>query len=339
SLGTAGLHIDVVRAPEQVAEVVELLQSHQTLSLGCVDGRNIWLADLDALNKVVASVTSKIGAERLQLAPSCSLLHVPYDTADEDKLDPRVLSWLSFAQQKVEELVQLAKGPELAAAAFAENRRRHEDRRAAESSTNKSVREQLTKLSEGDFRRRSPYKQRVLVQRQELGLPLLPTTTIGSFPQTQEVRKQRAAHKKGAITDAEYNDFLKQKTEECIREQEQIGLDVLVHGEFERNDMVEYRGSLKRNARPGRNGSFALRHCQDACFEYFGQPSFTRYVQSGSPDCLLLAVFHGRIEGLGRKRPRSRSNFIAHSVPSSSSHRCARPLGHVYAGCRAFERR
>jgi 5-methyltetrahydropteroyltriglutamate--homocysteine S-methyltransferase len=242
SLGTAGLHVDVVRAPEQVADVVERLQSHQTLSLGCVDGRNIWLADLDALHKVVDSVTAKIREERLQLAPSCSLLHVPYDTADEDKLDPRVLSWLSFAQQKVEELVQLAKGPEVAAVAFAENRRCHEDRRAAESSTNKSVREQLSRLGEGDFRRRSSYKQRVSVQQQELGLPLLPTTTIGSFPQTQEVRKQRAAHKKGAITDVEYNDFLKQKTEECIREQEQIGLDVLVHGEFERNDMVEYFG-------------------------------------------------------------------------------------------------
>ncbi|GGG73926.1 5-methyltetrahydropteroyltriglutamate--homocysteine S-methyltransferase [Edaphobacter dinghuensis] len=242
SLGTAGLHIDAVRAPKQVAEVVKQLQPTQTLSLGCVDGRNIWLADLNALQSVVTSVTAKIGAERLQLAPSCSLLHVPYDTADEDKLDPRVLSWLSFAKQKVEELVQLAQGPEVAATAFADNRRRHEDRLAADSSTNKDVREQLATLSEGAFRRKSPYQQRVTVQREELGLPLLPTTTIGSFPQTQEVRKQRAAHKKGTISDAEYNDFLKQKTEECIREQEQIGLDVLVHGEFERNDMVEYFG-------------------------------------------------------------------------------------------------
>jgi 5-methyltetrahydropteroyltriglutamate--homocysteine methyltransferase len=242
SLGTAGLHIDAVRAPGQVAAVVERLLPQQILSLGCVDGRNIWLADLEASHKVIASVVAKIGAERLQLAPSCSLLHVPYDTADEGKLDPRVRSWLSFAQQKVEELVQLAKGPEAAAAAFAENRRRHEDRIAAESSTNKAVRERLTKLSESDFRRKSPYTERVTVQRQELGLPLLPTTTIGSFPQTQEIRKQRAAHKKGTISDTEYNDFLKQKTEECIREQEQIGLDVLVHGEFERNDMVEYFG-------------------------------------------------------------------------------------------------
>ncbi len=242
SLGTAGLHIDAVRAPGQVAQVVERLQPQQTLSLGCIDGRNIWIADLDALHKMVASVVAKIGAERLQLAPSCSLLHVPYDAADENKLDPRVRSWLSFAQQKIEELVLLAKGPEVAADAFADNRRHHEDRVAAESSTNKVVRERLTQLTEGDFHRKSPYKQRATVQRQELGLPLLPTTTIGSFPQTQEIRKQRAARKNGAISEAEYNDFLKQKTEECIRQQEQIGLDVLVHGEFERNDMVEYFG-------------------------------------------------------------------------------------------------
>ncbi len=242
SLGTAGLHIDAVRAPGQVAAVVGKLQPRQMLSLGCIDGRNIWIADLDALQKMIAPVIAKIGAERVQLAPSCSLLHVPYDTADEDKLDLRVRSWLSFAQQKVEELVQLAKGPEAAAEVFAENRRRHQDRLAAESSTDKAVRRRLTTLGDADFRRTSAYRKRVGVQREELGLPLLPTTTIGSFPQTQDIRKQRAAHKKGTISAAVYNDFLKQKTEECIRRQEEIGLDVLVHGEFERNDMVEYFG-------------------------------------------------------------------------------------------------
>ncbi|MEO8735880.1 MAG: 5-methyltetrahydropteroyltriglutamate--homocysteine S-methyltransferase [Edaphobacter sp.] len=248
SLGTSGLHIDAVRAPGQVAAVVDKLQPHQTLSLGCIDGRNIWTPDLDALHKMVAPILAKIGGDRLQLAPSCSLLHVPYDTADEDKLDKldkldkRILSWLSFAQQKVEELVLLAKGPEAAAEAFAANRLHHEDRIAAETSTNKAVRERLSTLADGDFRRKSPYSERVTVQRQELGLPLLPTTTIGSFPQTQDIRKQRAARKSGAISEVEYNDFLKQKTEECIRQQEQIGLDVLVHGEFERNDMVEYFG-------------------------------------------------------------------------------------------------
>jgi 5-methyltetrahydropteroyltriglutamate--homocysteine methyltransferase len=242
SLETAGLHIDAVRAPGQISSVVDRLRPRQTLSLGCVDGRNIWIADLDALHAVVRSVVAKIGADRLQLAPSCSLLHVPYDIADEKKLDPRVRGWFSFAQQKIDELVLLAKGPEEAAADFAANRHQHCDRIAAESSTNKTVRERLALISEGDLQRNAPYGERTVVQRQELGLPLFPTTTIGSFPQTQEIRKQRAALKSGAISEAIYNEFLKQKTEECVRQQEQVGLDVLVHGEFERNDMVEYFG-------------------------------------------------------------------------------------------------
>jgi 5-methyltetrahydropteroyltriglutamate--homocysteine methyltransferase len=242
SLGTAGLHIDAVRAPEQVISVAERLKSQQTLSLGCIDGRNIWIADLDGVHQMIAPAIAKLGADRLQLAPSCSLLHVPYDTGDEDKLDKRVLGWLSFAQQKIEELVQLAKGPEEAAGAFATNRSMHEDRRAAESSANRGVRDRLTKLTDKDFHRKTSYGVRAAIQQQELGLPLLPTTTIGSFPQTQEIRKQRAAHKSGLISEEEYEVFLKQKTEECIRLQEKIGLDVLVHGEFERNDMVEYFG-------------------------------------------------------------------------------------------------
>lgn len=242
SLGTAGLHIDTVRAPQHLINVVARLQPQQTLSIGCIDGRNIWSADLDGLYQMIAPVLAKLGSDRVQLAPSCSLLHVPHDTADEDKLDKRVLGWLSFAQQKVKELVQLARGPEAAAGTFASNRRLHEDRRAAESSTNRVVRDRLTKLTDKEFRRKTSYGDRVAVQRQELGLPLLPTTTIGSFPQTQEIRKERAAHKSGFISKEEYEVFLKQKTEECIRQQEEIGLDVLVHGEFERNDMVEYFG-------------------------------------------------------------------------------------------------
>ncbi|HZY63888.1 MAG TPA: 5-methyltetrahydropteroyltriglutamate--homocysteine S-methyltransferase [Edaphobacter sp.] len=242
SLGTAGLHIDAVRAPDQISEVVEKVKPQQTLSLGCIDGRNIWIADLSAVHALISAVRAKLGTGRVQIAPSCSLLHGPYDTADERNLDAHLLSWLSFARQKLDELVVLAKGPEEARNAFEENRSRNNARLAAESSTNKAVRKRLANLKENDFRRRSGYAKRTLIQREELHLPLLPTTTIGSFPQTQEIRKHRAAHKKGTLTDAEYKDFLKLKTEECIRQQEQIGLDVLVHGEFERNDMVEYFG-------------------------------------------------------------------------------------------------
>ncbi len=241
-LGTAGIHIDAVRAPEQVFDVVNRLSERQVLSLGCVNGRNIWLADLDAASALVARVVERIGSGRVQVAPSCSLLHVPHDTAFETKLDARVCSWLSFARQKLDELAVLAKGPEVAVAEFAENRRRREDRAAAESSTNAAVRAALAAVGEESLRRSSVYTERAVVQRAELKLPLLPTTTIGSFPQTQEVRRQRAALKSGATTADEYDAFLRTETEACIRQQEAIGLDVLVHGEFERNDMVEYFG-------------------------------------------------------------------------------------------------
>jgi 5-methyltetrahydropteroyltriglutamate--homocysteine methyltransferase len=153
-----------------------------------------------------------------------------------------VCGWLSFAQQKIEELAVLAKGEEKAAEAFAENRRRHNDRVAAESTKNAKVRAALAAVGDGDLRRAAVYSKRAEVQREELKLPLLPTTTIGSFPQTQAVRKERASLKNGHITAAEYDSFLRTEIEACVRQQEAIGLDVLVHGEFERNDMVEYFG-------------------------------------------------------------------------------------------------
>ncbi len=242
SLCTAGLHLDLVRAPEQLAEVMTRLGGAQVLSLGLVEGRNIWLNDLGASYKTVAEVVGKLGADRVQVATSCSLLHAPYTTEDEHELDPRIKSWLSFSQQKLEEVAALAKGPEAAKDVFAENAKRHEDRLKAESSTNAAVRTAIAALNEESFQRQAEYTERAKVQRDELGLPLLPTTTIGSFPQTAEVRSKRAAHKKGHLSDAEYNDYLAQEITACVRRQEAIGLDVLVHGEFERNDMVEYFG-------------------------------------------------------------------------------------------------
>ena len=242
SLGTAGLHVDLVRAPEQLAGVLAKLGENQVLSLGLIEGRNIWLADLEALAKIVTETTGKLGAERIQIATSCSLLHTPYTTEDEQRLDPRIKSWLSFSEQKLHELAALAKGSQNAAESFAENRKRHQDRLEAESSTNPVVRKAIAALKEESFRRQADYTERAKVQRDELGLPLLPTTTIGSFPQTAEVRSKRAAHKKGHLSDAEYHDYLAREITDCVRKQEAIGLDVLVHGEFERNDMVEYFG-------------------------------------------------------------------------------------------------
>ena len=242
SLGTAGLHIDAVRAPQQIDTVAAALGPNQVLSLGCVDGRNIWRSNLAELRSVIDKLQETLTPGQLQLATSCSLLHSPYDTVDERTLDPRIKSWLAFSQQKLEELTALSLGSEAAAVAFAENELRVADRAVAESSTDPAVRAAVASLEQEHFKRKSTYIDRAKVQRSKLKLPLLPTTTIGSFPQTVEVRQRRAARRKGLLDNAAYEQFLQQQTEDCIRRQEAIGLDVLVHGEFERNDMVEYFG-------------------------------------------------------------------------------------------------
>jgi 5-methyltetrahydropteroyltriglutamate--homocysteine methyltransferase len=234
---TAGLHIDAVRAPGQLPEVIGALQPDQVLSLGCVDGRNIWLTDFKAATGMLQQAVHRLGPERVVVAPSCSLLHVPHTLRGETQLPARMRGWLRFAEEKLAEVSALASGDPTAAAA---NAAAIQDRAAAESSTNATVRAQLHALNPNDFARGSAYPERARVQRERLGLPLFPTTTIGSFPQTAEVRKHRAAHKHGHETVEQYEAFLREATAECIRQQEAIGLDVLVHGEFERNDMVEY---------------------------------------------------------------------------------------------------
>jgi 5-methyltetrahydropteroyltriglutamate--homocysteine methyltransferase len=233
----SGLHIDLVRALEQLDDVLATTNSSRILSLGVVDGRNIWLTDFAKANQMVSKAVERLGADRVLVAPSCSLLHVPHDLGGETKLPARVKSWLRFAEEKLAEIVALATSDQEAARI---NREALVDREAAESSTNLQVRKQLAELTDADFARKAPYSERTVMQRAELGLPLFPTTTIGSFPQTAEIRKHHAAHKHGHETTEAYEAFLRQATENCIRQQEKIGLDVLVHGEFERNDMVEY---------------------------------------------------------------------------------------------------
>ena len=236
-LGTAGIHIDLVRAPGQLKPVLAALKPNQILSVGCVEGRNIWLTDFSVASSLLNDAVSQLGPERVLVAPSCSLLHVPHDLHNENKLSPRIKSWLRFAEEKLAEIVALAEGDRLAHEA---NASALADRAAAETTTNPQVRARLASLEEKDFRRISGYPERAVVQRRKLGLPLLPTTTIGSFPQTQEVRKHRASWKSGQETAEQYEAFLQEAIANCIHEQERIGLDVLVHGEFERNDMVEY---------------------------------------------------------------------------------------------------
>lgn len=236
-LGTAGIHVDVVRAPDQLEAVLAVLRPEQILSIGCVEGRNVWMTDFAAASGFLRDAVNRLGADRVLVAPSCSLLHVPHGLHSEIKLSPHIRSWLRFSEEKLAEIVALGHGDQIA---YEANASAIADRATAETTTNPQVRAALSALGERDFKRSSRYPERVGVQRKRLGLPLFPTTTIGSFPQTPEVRKHRASLKNGRETAEQYDAFLREAIAKCIREQERIGLDVLVHGEFERNDMVEY---------------------------------------------------------------------------------------------------
>lgn len=236
-LGTAGIHVDLVRGPNQLADVLPALKADQLLSAGCVEGRNIWITDFSIASAQLRQAVDKLGASGVLVAPSCSLLHVPHDLGAETVLDGHIKSWLRFAAERLAEIAALGRGDR---EAFKATTAALADRAAAESTTNPQVRAALAVLSDKDFKRTSPYADRSTAQRKRFGLPLFPTTTIGSFPQTAEVRKHRAARKSGHETADEYEAFLRTVIADCVLEQERIGLDVLVHGEFERNDMVEY---------------------------------------------------------------------------------------------------
>jgi len=257
SLPVAGLHVDLVRAPEQLAEVGAALGAGQVLSAGIVNGRNIWRTDLDAALQALAPVYEQLG-ERLWLAPSCSLLHVPVDLAGETELDAELRSWLSFAAQKLEELSLLARalsGETDAGVqdALAAQRAALRARRASARIHNPAVARRMAGI-EGLSRERAPFTQRIARQQDGLKLPAYPTTTIGSFPQTAEIRALRRDWKSGALGDAAYEKAIRKEIEEVIRFQEKVGLDVLVHGEPERNDMVEYFGELLAGFAFTRNG-------------------------------------------------------------------------------------
>jgi 5-methyltetrahydropteroyltriglutamate--homocysteine methyltransferase len=241
-----GLHIDLVRAPGQLENVLEQLPAGKILSLGLINGRNVWRADLDAAYAQLQKALAALPAERIQIAPSCSLMFSPHDLDLESELDPELISWLAFARQKLNELALLkraaAEGIQAAALPFAESRAAILSRSVSARTHNAQVRERLDAVDRTMLQRSSPYPARKAIQAEHLSLPPLPTTSSGSFPQTKEVRAQRAAKNSGAISQAEYDQFLKAEIARTIQVQEQIGLDVLVHGEFERTDMVEYFG-------------------------------------------------------------------------------------------------
>jgi len=246
NLPVAGIHLDLLRGANQLNSVLKKAPADLVLSLGVVDGRNIWRSDLSkVLGELEAAVEQRAGG-RFQIAPSCSLLHVPVDLERETKLDPNLKSWLSFSLQKMSELSTLGK-------ALASDRNAIKDELAASDAAaaarkaspkvhNKAVAERAAAITADMANRRSAFAKRAQIQRARFNLPVFPTTTIGSFPQTSDVRKARAAFTKGTISQADYHTFLREETKRTVEWQESIDLDVLVHGEFERNDMVQYFG-------------------------------------------------------------------------------------------------
>ncbi len=244
------LHLDLVRAPEQLAAILPQVPAWLSLSLGVVDGRNVWKNDYRASLALIEAAVALLGPERVLLAPSCSLLHAPCDLdleTNDATLPAEIRNWLAFARQKLHEvrdLHQLATAAPGSAARLARNQAALASRRQSARIHRPHIKERTAAVTEADARRQSPFAEREARQRARLRLPLFPTTTIGSFPQTEAIRQLRARWKKRELSDAEYEAALQSATAEVVRWQEEIGLDVLVHGEFERNDMVEYFGEL-----------------------------------------------------------------------------------------------
>jgi 5-methyltetrahydropteroyltriglutamate--homocysteine methyltransferase len=244
-LPVAGLHVDGVRAPEELRSVADWLPPHKVLSVGIVDGRNIWRADLDACLARLRPVIDR-RAGNLWLAPSCSLLHVPFTLAHDAALDAELRTWLAGAREKLDELrilkQALTDGAAAVAADLATARAALAYRRASPRVSRPDVAAALAALPPDADRRASPFAQRQAVQQARFGLPAYPTTTIGSFPQTAAIRAARAAWRRGDLAEAAYDQAMRTEIAHAVQVQEALGLDVLVHGEAERNDMVEYFG-------------------------------------------------------------------------------------------------
>ncbi|WP_308581232.1 5-methyltetrahydropteroyltriglutamate--homocysteine S-methyltransferase [uncultured Pseudomonas sp.] len=244
NLPVDGLHIDLVRAPEQYPTILDRLPAYKVLSLGVVNGRNVWRCDLEKALATLRHAHEKLG-DRLWVAPSCSLLHSPVDLGREDQLDAELKSWLAFAVQKCAEvavLTQAVNQPDApqVLAALAQSRAVQAGRAASPRIHKPAVQARVAAITAKDSQRQSPFTQRIETQRAGLNLPLFPTTTIGSFPQTASIRLARQSYKAGKLSEAEYVEAMHSEIKHAVEVQEHLGLDVLVHGEAERNDMVEY---------------------------------------------------------------------------------------------------
>ncbi|VCU68203.1 5-methyltetrahydropteroyltriglutamate--homocysteine methyltransferase [Pigmentiphaga humi] len=244
-LPVQGVHLDAVNAREEVDALVAQLPADRVVSLGVINGRNIWKTDLNGVLDWLEPVARQLG-ERLWIAPSCSLLHVPVDLASEQKLDAEVKSWLAFALQKLDELNVLAQalrnGRDAVQAELSANRAAIQARCASPRVNDPAVKAAVQAVTAALGRRQQPYAVRAAKQAELLKLPAFPTTTIGSFPQTADIRRARSQYKAGELDEAGYRAAMRAEIARSVREQEALGLDVLVHGEAERNDMVEYFG-------------------------------------------------------------------------------------------------
>ena len=236
ALPVHGLHVDLVRAPGQLDKLLTAWPKGRVLSAGVIDGRNVWRADLEKQRALLDRAIAKVGADNLWVAPSCSLLHTPFDLELETRLDPELKGWLAFAKQKLQEVVALARND---GAAIDASKRAADTRRVSKRINNAAVQRRAAAVTEKDRVRGARYAAR---RKTQVDLPAFPTTTIGSFPQTTEVRAARRKLNDKQLTAEDYDRFIESQIGKTIRLQEEIGLDVLVHGEFERNDMVEYFG-------------------------------------------------------------------------------------------------
>jgi 5-methyltetrahydropteroyltriglutamate--homocysteine methyltransferase len=281
-LPVAALHVDLVRAPEQRELILKSAPSELMLSLGVVDGRNIWKTDLGYALEVLERTAHELGPDRILVGPSCSLLHSPADLDEEKQLDGELKNWLAFAKQKLEEIAALeralSRGREAVREFLHTNTQAMRTRQESPRIHDQKVKERNAAVTLQMSGRRSPFSERNKLQQASLNLPLFPTTTIGSFPQTREIREARAQHKAGKKDAVSYQEFLRSEVESAIRFQEEIGIDVLVHGEFERNDMVEYFGEQLAGFAATENG----------------------WVQSYGSRCVKPPLIYGDVS---RKRP------------------------------------
>jgi 5-methyltetrahydropteroyltriglutamate--homocysteine methyltransferase len=241
-LPVQALHVDLVRAPEQLHEVLASIPDTLVLSLGVVDGRNVWKNDYEKSSDLINKAVKKLGADRVIIATSCSLLHSPIDLDLETTIDPEIKNWMAFAKQKLTEVVELNQISEGNIALLQANKEAIASRRSSQKVHQQTVKDRVAAITDQDARRPSAFPVRQRIQRERFNLPSFPTTTIGSFPQTDDIRQLRAKVKKGDLSLEQYEQSIERATIDAIRWQEEIGIDVLVHGEFERNDMVEYFG-------------------------------------------------------------------------------------------------